>query len=279
MKTNMIITFFTDIFYLPLLIRTLYERREVIRLLTWRDFLARYRGSLAGMLWSIFQPLLMMAIYTLVFSSFLKVRFGNSDSPFVFALYLLCGLLPWNSFAEGLSQSTNVIRSNANLVKRVVFPLEILPLILTLIGLLQQLIGTALLLPLALWVTKGLGWAILFLPLLLFAQFLLVTGANWIWASLSVFIPDLRHVTPAVITILLFSTPILYPENLVPDWAAWVVRLNPIAHLVRMTRGLVMDNTLPSVSEFGWTTLVCLVVFLVGYRWFMYTKSTFADLL
>jgi lipopolysaccharide transport system permease protein len=279
MNTNKRLAFITDLINLPALVRNLFARREVIRVLTWRDFQARYRGSLAGMLWSILQPLLMMTIYTLVFSTFLKVRFNTSDSPFTFAVYLLCGLLPWNTFAEGLAQSTSLIRSNTNLVKRVVFPLEVLPLNLALGSMIQQLIGFALLLPLALIVTGKLGAALLFLPALLLIQLLLVTGINWIWTSLSVYIPDLRHATPALTTVLMFITPILYPENLVPGWAIWVVRLNPIAHLVRMTRGLVIDNALPQAADYGWTGLACLLIFMIGYCWFIRTKSTFADFL
>lgn len=272
-------SFFLGIVNLPAAARNLFAQREIIRILTWRDFQARYRGSLAGLLWSIIQPLMTMTIYTLVFSSFLQVRFNSSDSPFTFAVYLLCGLLPWNNFSEGLAQSTTIIRSNSNLVKRVVFPLEILPLNLSMSGMIQQLIGLCLLLPLALIVTGKLGLALFFLPVLLVIQLLLFTGINWIWASISVYIPDIRHATPALTMVLMFMTPILYPENVVPAWASWIVQINPIAYLVRMMRGLIMDNALPTLAEFGGVTLVCLLVFMIGYSWFMHTKSTLVDFL
>jgi ABC-type polysaccharide/polyol phosphate export permease len=172
-------TFFNlllDLVNLPGLIRNLFRHRQLISILTWRDFRARYRGSFGGLFWSFFQPLVMMTIYTLVFSGFLKIKFGVSDSPFAFSVYLLCGLLPWTAFSESFAFSTMLIGANSNLVKRVVFPLEILPLTTVLTNTLQLSIGLFLLLPLA-WLVGGrLSWSVLFIPLLLLPQLLYIAG-------------------------------------------------------------------------------------------------------
>lgn len=271
-------TSWKEIVNLPGLLRNLFSRREIIRILTWRDFAARFRGSAFGILWAIIQPLFMMVVYTLVFSVFLKIRFGSSDSPYTFAVYLLCGLLPWNTFAEGLSGSTDLIRKNANLVKRVVFPLEILPLNLTLVSVIQQLIGFVLLLPLAYIVSGQLGWALLFAPVILLFQILFVTGVNWIWSSISVFLPDLRQATILITMLLMFVTPIFYPEDLIPARFQWLITLNPIAQLVSMYRDVVMTAQMPALPEILGTGLACLVVFMFGYVWFMRTKMIFADI-
>lgn len=271
-------TSWKELVNLPGLLRNLFRRREIIRILTWRDFAARFRGSAFGILWAIIQPLFMMVVYTLVFSVFLKVRFGSSDSPYTFAVYLLCGLLPWNTFAEGLSSSTDLIRKNTNLVKRVVFPLEVLPLNLTLVSVIQQLIGFVLLLPLAYIITGTLSWAMLFTPVILLFQILFVTGANWIWSSISVFLPDLRQATALLTTLLMFVTPIFYPEDLIPDRFQWLIKLNPIAQLVSMYRDVVMNGQMPPAPVILGTGLACLVVFMFGYVWFMRTKSVFADI-
>jgi lipopolysaccharide transport system permease protein len=271
-------TSWKELVNLPGLLRNLISRREIIRILTWRDFAARFRGSVFGVLWAFLQPLFMMVVYTLVFSVFLKVRFGSSESPYTFAVYLLCGLLPWNTFAEGLNSSTDLIRKNANLVKRVVFPLEVLPLNLTLVLVIQQLIGFVLLLPLAYIISGTLGWALLFMPVILLFQILFVTGANWIWASISVFVPDLRQATTLLTMLLMFVTPIFYPEDLIPARFQWLITLNPIARLVSMYRDVVMSAQLPSLPEILGTGAVCLVVFMFGYVWFMRTKAIFADI-
>lgn len=271
-------TSWKELVNLPGLLRNLFSRREIIRILTWRDFAARFRGSVFGAAWALLQPLLMMVVYTLVFSVFLKIRFGSSESPYTFAVYLLCGLLPWNSFAEGLSGSTDLIRKNSNLVKRVVFPLEVLPLNLTLVSVIQQLIGFVLLLPLAYIVSGGLGWALLFTPVILLFQILFVTGVNWIWSSISVFLPDLRQATTLLIMLLMFITPIFYPEDLIPARFQWLITFNPIAQLVSMYRDVVMAAQVPSLPEILVTGLICLLVFMFGYVWFMRTKSIFADI-
>lgn len=266
-------------FNLPALVRNLYNHREVIRILTWRDFQGRFRGSIGGLLWPIIQPIFMMVIYTLVFSTFLKVRFGSSDSPFTFAVYLLCGLLPWTAFSEGLTTSSSLIRTNQNLVKRVVFPLEVLPLNLTLVSLIQQLIGMLLLVPLAILVTGRVSWTILLVPLVLLFQMLLMTGVNWLWTSLSVYIPDLRQFTALLVMMLMFVTPIFYPENIIPARARFLIDLNPMARIIHMYRSIFMDGIVPDLASSLITFVICLLIFLFGYLWFIRSKSHFPDFL
>ena len=262
---------------IPGMAKNLFRHREIIRILTWRDFQARFRGSAFGAIWSVIQPLLTMVIYTLVFSSFLQVRFGNSDSPYVFSVYLLCGLLPWTAFAEGINTSTTLIRSNSNLVKRVVFPLEVLPIILTFGSVIQQLIGFALLVPLVYMVNGHLYWTILFFPVILLLQIMFITGLNWIWSSISIFLPDLRQFTTLLTFLLMFLTPIMYPESIIPARFRFLIHLNPMASIISMYRNVFMDGMLPPVVVLLNIGVVSLVVFMLGYAWFMLTKKAFAD--
>jgi lipopolysaccharide transport system permease protein len=268
-----------EFFDLPGLARNLARHRELIRTMTWRDFTARYRGSFGGLFWSVIQPLVMMVIYTVVFSLFLKVRFTTDASPLTFSVYLLCGLLPWQAVSEGLSRATGVIRANVNLVKRVVFPLEILPVNLALTAAIQQVIGFALLVPLAWWVTGGLHGTLLFVPVILALQLLFATGLNWIAASLAVYLPDLGQFITLLLTIWMFLTPIFYPENVVPARALIIFRLNPMARLVTLYRSAFMTGLLPSLDGLVGAVGLCLLVFLLGYFWFMRTKKGFADVL
>jgi lipopolysaccharide transport system permease protein len=268
-----------EIINLPALARNLWQRRELIITLTWRDFKARFLGTFGGIFWAVIQPLLMMAIYTLVFSYFLGVKFGNTDSPFTFAVYLLCGMLPWTAFSEAFGASTGVVRSNTNLVKRVVFPLEVLPFNLVLVSAIQQVIGLLLLIPLS-WIVSGKLYAtILFLPLILIPQLLVSSGIIWLWASLSVFLPDLRNFTVLLTTVLTFLTPIFYPLDVVPERFRFILYLNPFTYLVTMYRQVFMDGVIPGLAGFVKLTLVCLAVFVFGYFWFMRTKKGFADVL
>ncbi|MEW5868250.1 MAG: ABC transporter permease [Chloroflexota bacterium] len=275
-----LLTYAREIINLPAVIQDLGKHRELIWSLTRRDFLSRFRGSLGGIFWSILQPFFMMIIYTLVFSSFLQVRFGISDSPYAFAVYLLCGLLPWTAFSESVTMSTGLIRGNTNLVKRVVFPLQILPVTMVLVSLLQQMIGLILLLPLAWWVTGNLNWTLLLIPFVLIIQTLLYIGVSWFWASLSVYLVDLKQITPLLITVGMFLTPIFYPAEIVPEWARFaVISLNPLASLINIYRQIILEGTFPDGYKLFSIVVTSLVVFLAGSFWFQHTKKGFADIL
>ena len=266
-------------FDLAELLRNLSRHRELISTMTWRDFSARYRGSFGGLLWALVQPLVMMVIYTIVFSLFLKIRFSTDASPVTFSVYLLCGLLPWSAFSEGMSRSKDIIRSNINLVKRVVFPLEILPMNAALAASIQQVVGFLLLIPLAWWVTGNLYLTIFLVPLILILQLLLAIGMNWITASLSVYIPDLGQMLSLILTIWMFLTPIFYPEDVVPSQALILFQINPIARLVKLYRGAFMIGQFPSLESLLVTALFCVFIFLLGYFWFVHSKKGFADVL
>jgi len=259
--------------------QNLLRNREVIRLLTWRDFQARFRGSSLGLFWAVFQPLLTIVIYTVVFSAFLKIKFGSSDSPFEFAVFLLCGLIPWTAFSEAILGSTTVVRGNANLVKRVVFPLEILPLNVNLVATIQQVISLVLLQILAFFVTRQLFITILLVPVFLFIQFLFSAGLSWLWASLSVFFPDLRQITSLLLNVMMFLTPIFYPEDIVPKWAVWLMRINPLAYIIHMYRATILQGQFPSIIEVAVGIVFSLIVFVLGYYWFSRTKKMFIDVL
>jgi lipopolysaccharide transport system permease protein len=261
------------------LVLSLTKQRELIALMTWRDFSSRYRGSMGGLLWSVIQPLVMMVIYTIVFSLFLKIRFSTDASPFTFSVYLLCGLLPWTAFSEGIFRCKDIIRGNINLVKRVVFPLEILPLNVIFAATIQQIIGLVLLIPLA-WVVSGnLYWTILLVPVIMLMQLLFAAGMNWITASLAVYLPDIGHMINLILAVWMFLTPIFYPEDVVPAQALVLFEINPMARLVHLYRAAFMTGQLPALGYVLGTFFSCLCIFLIGHFWFEHTKSGFADVL
>jgi lipopolysaccharide transport system permease protein len=263
----------------PGLVRNLTRHRELIVTMTWRDFSSRYRGSLGGLFWSLIQPLVMMVIYTIVFSLFLKIRFSTDASPLTFSVYLLCGLLAWNAFQEGLSRSKDIIRANMNLVKRVVFPLEILPLNAALTASIHQLVGFFLLIPLAWIVSKNLYWTLFFVPVIFFLQLLFAIGLNWIVASLAVYLPDVGQVVSLILGVWFFLTPIFYPEDIVPPQAMIFLEINPMARIVRLYREAFMLGSLPTAASLLGTLIFCLLIFLLGYFWFTHSKKGFADVL
>lgn len=183
-----------------------------------RDLLARYKGSVVGLFWSVIHPLIMLALYTFVFSTIMKVRVGaTSEGTEQFAIYLFCGMLPWNALAEGLNRSTGVILEHSNLIKRAIFPSEILPIYPVIVGIINQFIGFVILLAALLLVGHPIYPVMLLLPVIFILQFAITTGLAWIVAGVTVFIRDLGQMLGMMLTLGIFLTPIFYPPSVVPQ--------------------------------------------------------------
>src|SRR5438132_9358892 len=166
-------------------------RLSLILSLARRELAARYKGSVLGILWALVTPLVMIAIFTFLFAGIFKARFGLSASPWDYALYLFCGLLPWTAFQESLQLSSTTIVSHANLVKRVVFPLETLPVSLSLAAIVNQLFGTLVLIAAVIVLRREIHSTLIYLPLILIPQLIATLGAAWLVASLGVFVRDI----------------------------------------------------------------------------------------
>jgi len=253
------------------------RRIDLIWTLTKRELAARYKGSALGILWAILTPLVMIAIFTIIFAGIFKARFGNSNSQWDFALYLFCGLLPWNAFQEALTFSSNVVVSRANLVKRVVFPLETLPLAQTLAAIINQLFGTAALLAGIILIRHELHPTLIYLPVLLIPQFIATIGGAWLLASLGVFIRDIVQGTTLVLMAWMYLTPIIYPESIVPERYRAIISLNPFSALIRSYRHIILEGTAPDWSGLAYFAVFALVAFVIGYWWFARSRKNFAD--
>jgi lipopolysaccharide transport system permease protein len=257
----------------------LMKNRHLIGMMVRRDLSARYRGSVMGVLWAVLTPLAMLALYTFVFSVILQVKFGAGGDTASFALYLFCGMLPWLAFSEGIQRSTTVILENANLVKKVVFPLEILPLNVVLAAVVTQIVGTMVLLIVALAMGVSLSWTWLFAPVLLLPQVALTLGLGWFLASFGVFVRDITQVIGLLLTAGMFVTPIMYPASMIPAQFQWWLAVNPLAALIQAYRRVFLEGGLPPLSSLLALTLVGGLVGLFGYAWFVKTKNGFADVL
>jgi len=255
------------------------RRFNLIVSLTRRELAARYKGSVLGILWAILTPIVMIAIFTFIFAGIFHAKFGSSSSRWDYALYLFCGLLPWNAFQEAVQVSTNTIVSHANLVKRVVFPLETLPVSQSLAAITNQVFGTAALLVAILVINHEAHATILFLPLLLVPQALAMLGAAWLLASLGVFVRDIVQGVGLFLTAWLYLTPIIYPESLVPNQYRVAIDLNPFTSLVRCYRRIMLEGTPPDWRGLAYFTGFALLSFLLGYWWFAKSRKNYADVI
>ena len=254
-------------------------RADLIFSFARRDLLGRYKGSALGIAWAVLTPVVMIAIFTFIFAGIFGARFGASHSHWDYALYLFCGLLPWTMFQESVQQSSNTIVSNANLVKRVVFPLETLPAAQVFAALGNQLFATIALLIAILAVRQNLQFTAVWLPLLLIPQLLLALGAAWLIASLGVFLRDIAQGITLLLMAWMYLTPIIYPESIVPERFRWFIGINPFTSLVRSYRRVFLDGLAPDWRGLLYFSAVALVVFVFGYWWFARTRKNFADVI
>ncbi|MBA3255630.1 MAG: ABC transporter permease [Pyrinomonadaceae bacterium] len=262
--------------------RPLWElpgRFELILSLARRELVARYRGSVLGIIWALLTPVVMIAIFTFIFAGIFGARFGTNGSPWDYALYLFCGLLPWTMFQDALVQSATTIVTHSNLVKRVVFPLETLPIAQSLSSLGNQLFGTLALLIAIVIMRHELHVSVFWLPALVIPQLLFTLGAAWLIASLGVFLRDIAQGISLFLTAWMFLTPIIYPESIVPERYRLFININPFTSLVRSYRRILLEGAPPDWSGLAYFAAFALVSFFFGYWWFARTRKNFADVI
>lgn len=257
----------------------LVTHRKVIEQLVLRDLRGRYASSVLGLSWAVIQPLALLGLYTFVFSLVLRVRFEGAGGTLGAALYLFCGMLPWLAFAEGVSRSASVILDHVPLIKKVVFPSEILPAYVVGSALVAEAIGLALFLLAATLFQTPPGWTALALPLVLIPQVMFTLGLGWLLASLNVFLRDVGQLVGLGLTAWMFVTPIFYPAELVPGAFRFVLAGNPMRYVVEGYRALLLEGRLPAPAHLLTLACVALATFVLGHAFFQRSKRAFVDVI
>lgn len=260
---------------------SLTRGRELLCTLVKRELVSRYKGSLLGIVWSFLIPLVMLVIYTVVFSGIFKSRWGGDggESKAEFALILFAGLAVFNFFGECVNRAPGIIVSNTNLVKKVVFPLELLAWVTIASALFNLLVSLMILLVVQLLLNGTLPWTVLLFPLIMAPLTLFSLGLVWFLSALSVFIRDVGQVTGLVTTGLLFLSAVFFPASALPQGYQWLGFINPVAIAVEWGRGVLIFGVVPSVFGLAAMTLVGLVVAYLGFVWFQKSRKGFADVL
>jgi lipopolysaccharide transport system permease protein len=256
---------------------------DLLRTLVRRDLDARYKGSVLGNLWPLVNQLSQLLIYTYVFSIVLKVKLslhGIPDNNFTFGLWLFAGLLPWISFTSGLTQATISVISQPNLVKKVVFPLALLPLVPVLSAFIESAFGLMALIFFVALSTHTLHPTLVLLPLVWATQFLLTAGIAYLTAGLTVFLRDIPQTLAVFLNLWFYITPIIYPASAIPEkFRDWVFWLNPIATISEVYRDIVLVGEISHWSEWGVTLVISTFVFLTGIKVYQRLRPAFADVL
>jgi lipopolysaccharide transport system permease protein len=263
------------------IVRHLRQHGALIQQFTVRDVLGRYRGSYLGVFWSLLRPLCSLAVFFVVFGYIFQSRFGHDDheSRVDYALGLFCGLIVLDFIAECISRGPTLILSNPNYVTKVVFPLEILP-VSAVGGALVHLVVSSIPLFLAYFFVHGsLHLTAMYLPVILIPLVFLGLGVMWLFASLGVFVRDISSFVPVLITILMYVSAIFYPISKVPLAMRPAVVHNPLAVLIDNMRNVFMWGMPLDWGQYLSMSAVCIIFMVVGYAFFMRTKSAFADVL
>ena len=245
--------------------------------------MSRYKGSFLGILWSLVNPILMLAIYTFVFGIVFKVRLDLNNSLYddkaAFALVLFAGLIVYNLFNECISRAPRLILSNVNYVKKIIFPLEILPWVTLGAALFHAGISYLVLLTFLLILGHALHWTLIFMPIVVLPLLLLIMGLSWLLSSIGVFVRDIGQFIGLILTMMLFLSPIFYPASALPESVRDYLFLNPLTFIIEQTRAIILTGSLP--NWVGLTVYYLIAVFIAwtGLLWFEKTRKGFADVL
>lgn len=257
-----------------------WTNRSLIYQLLKREIQSRYKGSLLGILWSFVTPLMMLFIYTFVFEYIFKARWNiEGDVEINFAMMLFTGLIVHGLLSEVLTRSPLLIVGKVNFVKKVVFPLEILPWVSLLSSTFNFLIGFLLLLGFILIEMHSIPITALLYPLVVLPYFLLLLGLSWILAALGVYLRDIEHVMGTFATLLLFMSPIFFSSDRLPVWMNKIIYLNPISLIVEESREVLIMGNLPDFVSLGKYLLVAIIVAILGKGLFSKLQRGFADVL
>lgn len=262
------------------ILSTLGRHRQLVVKLVQREVLERYRGSMFGLVWSFMHPLFMLLVYMFVFGVVFRIRWGVEGAEDIkFGVILFAGLIVHALFAECLVRSPGVILSNPQFVKKVVFPLEILPVVTVGTAMFHMAVGFVILLLFNLIAHGTFFWTVLLVPLIILPLVILGLGVSWFLASLGVFVRDVTQVVGILATVLLFLCPIFYPITAVPESLQKVMFLNPLTLIVEELRNLVIFGGLPNWKHLLLYYVAAVCVMLLGFWWFNKTRRAFADVI
>lgn len=253
------------------LLRELYKYREMLKNMVIKELRQRYKGSVLGFLWTFLNPLLMLVIYSLVFSTIMRINIEN------YSMFLFVGLLPWTFFSTSVLISTGSIVHNGNLIKKIYFPREILPIAVTLTGLVNFLLSLIILVPALLFFKMEITTAVFALPVIIVLELIMVLGFTLLVSSLNVYFRDLEHILGVLMMAWFYVTPIIFPLQMVPTKFLWLVKLNPIAPLMLAYQDVLYYGVVPKWESLGYVFLFSFASLMIGMLTFGHLKRNFAE--
>lgn len=253
------------------LIKELYNYRQLLKSNVRKEIRGKYKGSFLGVLWSFVNPLLTTLVYAIVFPFLLK---GAQEH---YTTFIVIAILPWNWFTTIIAQGTSTILGNGNILKKVYFPREILPISINVSGLINFLISCLIICIFLIFSGIGFSWYIIFLPIIVLIQFILLQGIIFITGSINVYIRDLEYIINFFISMLFYATPVLYSMSMFPKKIQSILRLNPMTTIIESYRDIFFYKQMPNLTNLGLVFILSLVILFVGIKIFKKLEKGFAE--
>ena len=251
--------------------KELYQYRELLKTNVKKDIRGKYKASFLGVLWSFVNPLLSVLVYAIVFPYIMRVQTPN------YLLFLISGIIPYNWFTTVVSQSSGIFVYNSNIIKKVYFPREILPISAVTSGLVNFLISCIIILLFAIFGGVGISWHLVFLPFLALIQYVFTLGVSFILSALNVYIRDVEYIVSFVLQMLFYATPILYTVDMFHGWILWIFRINPMTHLINAYRDIFYVHQVPRLGTLSILFVICIVFLIISYKVFKKMEKGFAE--
>lgn len=253
------------------MIKELYSYRQLLKSNVKKEIRGKYKGSFLGVLWSFVNPLLMTLVYAIVFPIILK-----STQPH-YVTFIVIAILPWTWFTTVIAQGTSTMIANGGIIKKVYFPREILPISVNTSGLINYLISCLIILIFLIFSGLGVSWYIIFLPLIVLIQYILLQGIIFITSAINVYVRDAEYIINFLVMMLFYATPILYSSTLFPEKFRWILNLNPMTTIIESYRAVFYYQTFPSFKMLFFVALFSIALLFVGLAIFKKLKKGFAE--
>lgn len=251
--------------------KKIYDYRELLKNNVKKEIRGRYKKSLLGVVWTFLNPLLQLAVYAFIFPLILK-----TTQPY-YVIFVCVGLIPWTFFTATVSQSTWAVIGNANIVKKVYFPREILPISVVTSNMVTFLISTIIIIVFCLVYGLGITKYIIFYPIILIIQYIFQLGISLILSAITVYFRDLEHFVQIALMLLFYATPIVYAGNTIPEAFSFIIKYNPMAHIITGYRDIFYNQTRPDFISLGIVLLVSIALTIIGYLIFKKLQKGFAE--
>lgn len=253
------------------LLSDLYQYRELLKTSVQKEIRGKYKGAWLGVLWSFLNPLLMLLVYSIVFPYIMRVQIPN------YTMYLMTALMPWNFFTQTIASSSFAVIAAGNIIKKVYFPREILPISVVLSNTVNFCITFIIIIIFLLFSGVGISWHILLVPIILLVQMFLLFGIAFILSSLTVYARDIEHIVNVIVMALFYATPIVYTIDMLPAKFQTLLYLNPMTSIIDAYRSVLYYHQLPNFMQLGLVTLVSIALFVIGLSIFRKLQRNFVE--